>query len=123
MAAEHVDVVEPGRREPDHILIAHVEALGLELVQRRVHADRVPRHDDIHHQAQGAELVFLALAAALAQFAPLALEHDAGKLMTALSVVDLDQNAPAMRLVVNEAEQVEGGSLHSGASATAEIGG
>jgi len=87
-------VVEPGRREPGHILAAHVEALGPELFQRRVHADRVPRHDDTHHQAQGAELVFLALAA-----------------------------APAMRLVVNEAEQVEDGSLHSGASATAEIGG
>ena len=45
-----------------HVLWAHVEALGAELVQRRVHVDRVPEHDDVDNQVQGAELVLLALA-------------------------------------------------------------
>ena len=61
----------------------------------------------VHHQPQGAELVFLALAIALPQFATLAVEHDAGELMTTFAAVELHQNAPPVSFVVNEAEQVE----------------
>ena len=52
-------------------------------------------------QAQGAELVLLAFAVALAQFAALAVEHGAGELVPALATVQLDQDAASVRLVVN----------------------
>ena len=87
--------------------IMHVEALDAELVQCRIHVDRVPGHDDIHHQAECFELVVLTLSVALPQFAALAVEHGAGELMTALSTVELHQNAAAVGLIVDEPEQVE----------------
>ncbi len=36
------------------------------------------------------------------------MEHDAGELVAALTTVELDQDAPAIGCVVNEAQQVEG---------------
>ena len=107
VAAKHVDVLEAERRQAGHVLWAHVEALGAELVQRRVHVDRVPEHDDVDHKAQGPELVLLALAVALAQFAALAVEHSTGKLMPALAAVELHQDAAPVCLVVDVGQQVE----------------
>lgn len=81
LAAPHVAVVEPERRQPGHILCAHVEALGTELFERRVHVDCVPQHDDVHHRSKRAELVFLTLTVALPHFAAIAMEYDAGELI------------------------------------------
>ena len=94
---------KPERREPGDVLGADVVALGAELVERRVHVDRVPEHDDVDHQPERAELVLLAFAVALAQLAALAVEDDAGELVAALAAVELDQDAPPVGLVVDEA--------------------
>ena len=66
--------VEPEWGQSGDILVAQVVPLAAKLIQRRVHVDRVPEDDDVHHQAEGAELVLLALAVALSQFAAFAVE-------------------------------------------------
>ncbi len=83
VSAKHIDVVEAERRQPCHVLVAHVVALGAEPVQRCVHVDRVPENDDVHNQAERAELVLLAFAIALPQLTALTVEHDARELVTA----------------------------------------
>src|ERR1017187_5948630 len=84
-----------------------MEAAGTELDERRVHVDCVPEHDDVHHRAEGAELVLLAFPIALPQFATPAVKDDTRELVPSLAAVELDQNAPAICFVVNEPEQVD----------------
>jgi hypothetical protein len=55
-----------------------IESLRPELVEDGIHVDRVPQNDGVDDQAKGAELVFLALAVALAQLDALAVEDDDG---------------------------------------------
>jgi hypothetical protein len=100
-------VVEAKRRKPGPVLVAPVKALGAELVQCRVHVDRIPEHDSVHHQTQGPELVLLPFAVTLPQFAALAVEDDTGELVAALAAVQLDQDAPAIGFIVDEAKKVE----------------
>ena len=82
-------------------------ALGAQSIERGVHMDRVPRSDETDHHAERAELVFLPLAVALAQFAALAVEDDPGELIPARAAVELDEDAPTVALVVDEPQQVE----------------
>ncbi len=49
------------------------------MAERGVHVARVPENDRVEHQAEGAELVLLALAIGLPQLAPLAVEDDAAE--------------------------------------------
>ncbi len=77
--AERVDVVETERGQPRHVFPAHVVGLGLERIQRRVHIDGVPAHDDVHHEAERAELFLLAFSVARPQAARFTAEDDAGK--------------------------------------------
>ena len=106
-------MLEAKRQQAGHVLWAHVKALGAKLVQRRVHIDRVSEHDDVDHQAQGAELVLLAFAIALAKLAALAVEYGAGELMPALATVELHQDAAPVCLVIDVGQQVE--ALHCAA--------
>src|ERR687894_3208687 len=57
--------------------------------------------------AQRPELVFLAFAVALAQLAPLAVEHHARELVPSLAAVELHQDAPTVALVVDVRQHVE----------------
>jgi hypothetical protein len=68
---------EAERGEACHVLVADGEALRSELGERSVHVDRVPQHDRVDDKAQGAELILLAFAIALAQLAALGVEHHA----------------------------------------------
>lgn len=52
--------------------------------------------------------VLLSFSIALTHLATLAMEHDAGKLVATLAAVDLDQDASAIGIVLEKAEQVEG---------------
>src|SRR3954452_17590168 len=72
VAAEHVDVPEAQGREPGDVFGPDLVSLGAELVDRRIHVDRVPEHDEVDHEPKRAELVLLAFAVALAELAPLA---------------------------------------------------
>ena len=57
----------PERRQAGDVLRLDLVALGTQLAHRRVHVDRIPEHDEIDEQAEGAKLVFLALTIALAK--------------------------------------------------------
>src|SRR3954462_4573005 len=80
VAAEHVDVLEAQGREPGDVFGPDLVSLGAELVDRRIPADRVPKHAEVDPEPKRAGLVLLGLAVALAELAPLAMEDDAGEL-------------------------------------------
>ena len=52
-------------------------------------------------------MIFLPFAVSLPEFAPLAMEDDAGELMASLSTVELNQDAPTILFVVDVAQQIE----------------
>src|SRR5450631_3116277 len=62
-------MLEPEGRQSADVLGPGLVALSDELVQRRVHIDRVPKHDQIDHESERAELVLLTFAVALAKLA------------------------------------------------------
>jgi hypothetical protein len=68
ITAKHVDMVEAQRGQAGDVFITNVVSAGAKLVQRRIHINRVPEHDDVDHEAEGAELVFLAFAIALIEW-------------------------------------------------------
>ena len=90
-------MIEPEWRQAAHILVVHAEALGPELVERGIHVDRVPEHDDVHHKTERTELVLLALVVALPQFAALAVKDGAGELLPTLGdsgIIGLSSRRP-----------------------------
>ena len=100
-------MLEPERRQTSNVSGEHLVALGAEPIERGVHVDRVPQHHEVDHDAERAEMVYLPFAVALAQLAALALGGDQGKLVAAFAAIELDQNAPAIALVVDEPQEVE----------------
>ena len=70
VATKHVDMLMAKRGEPSSIFVAHQEALGPELIERSVHIDGVPEHDDVCCQAERLELIFLSFTITLSQFDP-----------------------------------------------------
>ena len=100
-------MLEAERREAGHVLVAYLLASGTQLLQCGVHVDRVPKDYRVQHQAQGAELVLLALPVSLAELAPAAVEDLAAELVVPLADRDLGAGTPSVRVVdVNEGEQV-----------------
>src|SRR3954452_18036492 len=85
----------------------HVEALGPQLPKRRVHIDGVPQDDGVGDQAKSTELVLLPFAIALPQLAALAVKNDAGELVASFTAIELDEDAAAVRLVIDISQQVE----------------
>ena len=84
VAPHHVDVLVSQRGEPCDIRIVHDQALGPQLLECGIHVDRIPKDDHIHHQPQGAELVFLSFPIPLIQLAALAVKQDAAKAVAIL---------------------------------------
>jgi hypothetical protein len=74
---------------------------------RGVHVDRVPKNDDVHDEAKGAELVILALAIFLPDPATLTVEYRSGKRMAPLLTVQLIQDATPIVRVVDVGDGVE----------------
>ena len=94
VAAEHIDVVVPEWREALDVVVADVEAVAAQLGQGGVLVAGVPEHDGVEDESEGAELVFLSFAVALAELAALAVEHRAGQGVAALGAVELGEDAP-----------------------------
>ena len=90
---------EAKRRQAGHVRGVHLDALGAELSEGRVHVNRVPEHNDVDHEAERAELVLLALAVALAQLALLAVEDGTRQPVAALVPVELAEDAATEPLV------------------------
>ena len=74
--------------------------VGTEVVEGGGHVASVPESDGVDDEPQGAELVLLALAVGLAQFAAVAVEDLAGQCVAGLAPVDLGEDAPAVGLVI-----------------------
>jgi hypothetical protein len=91
-------VVEQQRREPFDILRLDGLAGGVDLGQCRAQVAGVPKHHRIDHQTQRPELVILTFAVALPPFAPLAVEDRPRHGVPALTLVELGENAAAIRL-------------------------
>lgn len=77
------------------------------MVDGDVHIDRVPEHDDIDDQAERSELILLAFAIALAQFAALSMKDDAGELVAAFAAIELDEDTASVAFIVDESQEVE----------------
>ena len=100
-------MLEAERGQPGDVLGTDAEAFSTKALQRRVHVDRVPQDDEIDDEAERAKLVFLTFAIALPQFAALAVEYDARKLVATFATIELDQDAAAITFVVDEAQHIE----------------
>jgi hypothetical protein len=98
---------EPERRQAVDVFGFNVIARGYELVQGGVHIDCVPEHDEIHHQSERPELVLLPFAIALAQFATLSMKDGAGELVTSFAAIKLNEDAPAIALVVDKTQEIQ----------------
>ena len=95
-------------RQAGNILVTDQEAFGPQLSQGGIHIDGIPQDDEVDHEAEGAKLVLLAIAVALAQLPTAPMEDDTGELVALFTPVELDQDAPAVGLVVNVSQQVLG---------------
>ena len=95
------------RREAGDVFVADIESFCPQLGKGRIHINGVPQDDGVDDQPERAELVFLTFAVALPQFAALAMEDNAGQLVTALAPVDLGQNPAAIGCVVDLTKHVE----------------
>ncbi len=108
VAAQQVEVGVAKRREPRHVGREDGLASRPEVLQGTLHVHRVPNDDCVDHQPEGGELVFLPLAVALSQLASLAVEHHPRQPMSAFATIELGQNPPAIRLVVQVVQQEQG---------------
>ena len=85
----------------------HVVTLVAQPVEGGIHVDRIPQYHEVDDDAERAELILLPLAVALAELAALAVKDDPGELVATLAAVELDQDAPAVALVIDESQEVE----------------
>ncbi len=79
VAAQEVDVPVLERREAGDVLVLDVVALGAELDDGSVQVAGVPQDDGVEDEAEGGELVLLALAVRLADLAAAAVADRAGR--------------------------------------------
>ena len=99
-------MLEAERGQPGDVLGPDVEGISPEAIERGVHVDRVPQDDEVHDETERAELVFLSFPIALSQFPALAVEDDPRQLVATFSSVELDEDAAAVALIVNEAQHI-----------------
>lgn len=83
-------------------------AVGGEVVERGLDVDGLPEDDDVDHEAEGAELVFLAGLVVLAELAPPAVEDVSGQAVAALASAEEPVDGPPVDGVVAVVEDVEG---------------
>ena len=65
-----------------------VVTVGGEVVEGGLGVDGLPQHDDVEHDAQGVELVFLADLVVLAELATMAVEYVAGQAVSGFAAVE-----------------------------------
>jgi hypothetical protein len=71
-----------------------------EVIKRRLDVDRLPQHDDVHHETQRAELVLLTRLVMLAQLAPATVQDIPRQAVAALATVELTvDGSPVDRIV------------------------
>lgn len=98
---------EAERRQPRHVFRFYFVSLGTELIQRRLHIDRIPQHQQVDDQTERTELIFLPFAVTLAQLTPAAVKDFSGQSMASFAAVKLGQDPAAVGLIVDQSQQVE----------------
>jgi hypothetical protein len=83
------------RGEPGDVGRVGVSLLG-EVIEGCLHLDRLPEHDDVDHDAEGVELVFLPDLIVLAQLTALAVEEVAGQGITRFASIEHPVDRPAV---------------------------
>src|ERR1700761_1691740 len=96
------------RGEVGDVVVADVHAVRPDLADGLLHVDGVPMHDGIESEAKGAELLLLSLLERTPDFAALAVVNAPAEAMAQFRVVELGQDAPAERRVVDVVKNVYG---------------
>jgi len=88
------------------VIAANIHAVRPDLLNGLLHVDGVPVYDGVQREVEGAELLFLPLLKRASDFASLAMVDATPEAVTQFGVVELGQDAPAKRRVVDVAQNV-----------------
>ena len=91
-------------RKPRHVSIFQGISFRSKLLQGCIHIDRVPKSDDVDHEPQRSELIFLSLAVMLPQLASFAMEDGPRQAVPILAAVELRKRPPPFGLVIDGRE-------------------
>ena len=94
--------------EVGEVVFVDFHAAQPDLPDGFLHVDRVPVRDGVEGEAQGAELLLLPLSQRASDFAALAMMDTPSEAVTQFRVVELGQDAPPERRVVDVVKNVDG---------------
>ncbi len=95
-------------RQSRHVFRMDPIADVRQLFESRCHVEGIPQHDGIDDQPQCSELVLLAFAVTLPEFATLAMKNRTCNAMAAFAAVELRQDAPSIVLIIYVGQHVKG---------------
>ncbi len=83
-----------GRHRP-----VELRSFSLQLLQRCVDVERIPKNDDVDHEPECSELVLLAFPITLPQFSATTMKNSAGQLVSVFVTIELDQRSAALLFI------------------------
>jgi len=89
------------RGEVGDVVVVDIHALLPDVADGFLHVDGVPVDDGIEGEAQGAELLFLPLLKRASDLPAFAMVNAPAEAMTQFCVIELGQNAPPERRIVD----------------------
>jgi hypothetical protein len=107
VAAVEVDRWVAERGESGDVGGVGVVTVGDEVVEGGLGVDGLPQHDDVEHDAEGVELVFLADLVVLAELATVAVEYVAGQAVSGFAAVEQVADGAAVLGVVAVLQDVQ----------------
>ena len=103
-----IEVSADQGRQARHVFRIDCVADARQLFESRCHVEGIPQHDGIDDQPQCSELVLLAFAVTLPEFAALAMKNRTCKAVAVFAAVELRQNAPSIVLIIDAGQHVKG---------------
>ena len=95
------------RGEVGDVVVVDIHAFLPDVANGLLHVDGVPVDDGIEGEAQGAKLLFLSLLERTSDFAAFAVMNTPPKTVTQFGMVELGENAPPERCVVDVVKDVD----------------
>ena len=89
------------RGEMGDVIVADIHAVQPDVAKGFLHVDGAPVDDGIEGEAQGAELLFLPLLKRASNLPAFTMVNTPAETMTQFRVVELGQNAPPERRIVD----------------------
>ncbi len=96
------------RGEVGDVVVADIHAVRPGLADGFLHVDGVPMHDGVESEARGAKLLFLSLLERTPDFAAFAVVNAVAEAMAQFGMVELGQDAPAERRIIDVVQDVDG---------------